>query len=79
MGLRVLGCLALMLEAQVLNEVQEVMSIEWRSIVTATNRGIPSNENMRSSFGIIAWYLFTSADGSPEVCGHFLTGFTRQW
>ena len=61
-------CLALMLEAQVLNEVQEVMSIEWRSIVTATNRGIPSNENMRSSFGIIVWYLQTLLQPTVSVC-----------
>ena len=34
-GLGAFGCLALMLEAQVLSEVQEVLSIDWRPIVAA--------------------------------------------
>ena len=38
-GLGVFGCLTLLLKAQVLAEVWDVLSFEWRPIVTANNRG----------------------------------------
>ena len=53
-----------MLEAQVLAEVQEVMSIEWRSI------GAASHKNVWSSFGITARALvvLTNSTSTHREC-----------
>lgn len=58
-----------MLEGQLLAEVQEVMSIEWRSTVTA------SDENMRSSFGVTARALvvLTNSTSNHRECLHKTT------
>ena len=58
-----------MLEGQILAEVQEVMSIEWRSTVAA------SDENMWSSFGITARALVvrTNSTSNHRECLHMTT------